>query len=330
MRFRLLSIVSLLLGIALFVYLLRQTGTAEILARVRALGMGFLLLLALSAVRHLVRAYAWLRCMGDDDRSVGLGAVLRARLAGEALADLTAAGPALGEPIKLAHLRGRVRLASLASSLAVENLTYAISSGLLVVSGLLTLLAVFVIGDQLRLVSWVAILLVSLTLVGLLLGLARRWPLASMLWTAVVGGFPRFAPLLPKLRELETNVFAFYHQRRGDFLVVACCNFLFHLAGVVEIYVTLQLIGVSATFVTAFILEAANRVINIVFAFVPAMIGVDEAGTGLLAQALGLGTSTGVTLAIIRKARMLVWIAVGLFFLAIGPAAKPLHKNDGL
>lgn len=330
MRFRLLSIVSLFLGIALFVYLLRQTGTAEIVARVRALGAGFLWLLVLSAMRQFARAYAWLRCMSDEDRSVGLGAVLRARLAGEALADLTAAGPALGEPIKLAHLRGRARLASLASSLAVENLTYAISSGLLVIAGLLTLLAVVVVGDQLRLVSWAAILLVSLSLMSLFFGLARRWPIASRLAAWGAGVFPRFAPLLPKLREWETFVFDFYRQRRSDFLVVVCCDFLFHLAGVVEIYVTLQLIGVSATFVTAFILEAANRVINIVFAFVPAMIGVDEAGTGLLAQALGLGTSTGVTLALIRKARMLVWIAVGLLFLTLGPATKPLHKHNRL
>ena len=69
---------------------------------------------------------------------------------------------------------------------------------------------------------------------------------------------------------------------------------------------TLQLIGSPTSVLIAFILEAVNRILNIVFAFVPAMVGVDEAGTGLLANGLGLGTTAGITLAIVRKARMLV------------------------
>ena len=76
---------------------------------------------------------------------------------------------------------------------------------------------------------------------------------------------------------------------------------------------TLQLIGSPTSVLIAFILEAVNRILNIVFAFVPAMVGVDEAGTGLLANVLGLGTTAGITLAIVRKARMLVWIGSVVF-----------------
>ena len=50
---------------------------------------------------------------------------------------------------------------------------------------------------------------------------------------------------------------------------------------------TLQLIGSPTSVLVTFILEAVNRILNIVFAFVPAMVGVDEAGTGLLANVLG-------------------------------------------
>ena len=91
---------------------------------------------------------------------------------------------------------------------------------------------------------------------------------------------------------------------------------------------TLQLIGSPTSVLIAFILEAVNRILNIVFAFVPAMVGVDEAGTGLLANVLGLGTTAGITLAIVRKARMLVWIGWGLLF-STTPQTK-LHKHDRL
>lgn len=328
MKSRLLSIVSLLIGSALFIYLLKQTGTTEILARVRDLGGGFLIILAISAIRQFARSYAWLRCMSDEDRSVGFWAVLRARLAGDALADLTAAGPVIGEPLKIAQLQSKIRPTSLASSLAVENLTYAIASGLLVLSGTLTLLAVFTVANNIRVASLWALLIVTCALLSLLLGLKRRWPIASTLATFVARHIARAAPLLPRVHELEIYVFDFYAKRRRDFLVVAWCEIAFHCAGVGEIYATLYLLDYPTTFVTAFVLEAVNRVINIAFAFVPALMGVDEASTGLLTNVLGLGTAAGITLALIRKARMLVWIALGVVFLL--PSKTPLDKNDRL
>ena len=51
--------------------------------------------------------------------------------------------------------------------------------------------------------------------------------------------------------------------------------------------------------------------------FVPALVGVDEAGTGALVKAAGFGFDHGVTLALIRKIRMFFWIGIGLVFLAM-------------
>jgi hypothetical protein len=62
----------------------------------------------------------------------------------------------------------------------------------------------------------------------------------------------------------------------------------------------------------AFVLETANRIVNVVFRFVPLRVGVDEAGSAIIARVLGLGTTVGVTLAVVRKARVLCWSAVGI------------------
>lgn len=328
MKHRFLSIISLLVGIALFIYFLRQSGTAEIIARMRAMGAGFLLILTLSLLRQFARAYAWLRCMSDNQRSIGWWAVWRARLAGDALADLTAAGPVLGEPIKIAQLKGKLSLLELASSLAVENLAYAVSACLMVMAGTLTLLAVFAVGDSVRAASLLALLLVSLLLFNVIVILKQRWRIISSFITALFGFFNWDYEKLYRVHELESYVFDFYAKRRADFLIVALCEFAFHGVGVLEIYATLHLIGSPTSLLIAFILEAVNRVLNIAFAFVPALVGVDEAGTGLLTNVLGLGTTAGVTLAIVRKARMLIWIGLGLLFLST-PQAKS-HEHNGL
>ena len=52
----------------------------------------------------------------------------------------------------------------------------------------------------------------------------------------------------------------------------------------------------------------------VVFKFVPLRLGVDEVGTELLTRTLGLPLGIGVTMAIVRKARMLAWSAIGVGF----------------
>ena len=92
----------------------------------------------------------------------------------------------------------------------------------------------------------------------------------------------------------------------------------FHVLGVAEVWVTLQLLAGAAapTLLTTFVLEAVNRTIMVAFKFVPFRLGVDEAGTELMTRTLGLDFGTGVTMAIVRKVRMLVWSAVGVAILA--------------
>jgi len=69
---------------------------------------------------------------------------------------------------------------------------------------------------------------------------------------------------------------------------------------------------VKPTLLTAFILESVNRVINVVFKFIPLRTGIDEAGTGMLSKVLGFTTAIGVTLAIVRKARDIFWTTIGV------------------
>ncbi|HZS07575.1 MAG TPA: lysylphosphatidylglycerol synthase domain-containing protein [Blastocatellia bacterium] len=318
-RSRALTLISLVIGLALFVFLVSQVGLAEILARVESLGAGFLLILAISSIRQLARSLAWLRCMTPEDRQVGVFTVLRARLGGDAIGDLTTAGPLIAEPLKVMTFGRRLPMAALVSSLAVENLAYAFSSCVMVIAGTLALLAAFTVPDSLRTASWVAIGLVLVVLVGSVVVVRLRRSLISALSAATLRLLKRerqWGEKLERVREMEAYVFDFYARRPLDFLLVTLLEMSFHLAGVIEIYVTLKLIGYAPTLAVAFILEAVNRVINIVFAFVPAVVGVDEAGTGLLATTLGLGATAGVTLAIIRKARIFFWIGVGLIFLA--------------
>jgi hypothetical protein len=93
---------------------------------------------------------------------------------------------------------------------------------------------------------------------------------------------------------------------------LAALELLFHVLGVVEVHVTLWLmLGAPPPLLTSFILETANRLITVVFKIVPLQVGVNEAGTAVVAQLLGLGSTVGIMLGFVRKARILVWMLIG-------------------
>ncbi len=311
--------ISLVIGLILFVYLVGQVGLDEICARVRALGSGFILIIVLSAIRPAVRSWAWLRAMTPEERGVGFFAVWYARLVGDAMGNLTLVGPFIAEPFRLKALNGKLPLAAGISSLTAETLTYAISSCVVVMAGMLLLLTTFVTSESLQAVSLAALGSMLLVICVTILVVAKRWFLLSGLGIKIVKLLRLDARLGHKIEylvALEKYIFDFYARRPADFFIVALCELSFHLAGVAETYATLHLIEYSPTLQTAFIFEAIGRAINLVFNFVPARLGVDEAGSGLLAQTLGFGTGAGVTLAIVRKARVFFWSALGLLFLA--------------
>jgi hypothetical protein len=320
---RLLAFLSAVFGLALFIYVINQTGLAVIWAEVRKLGAGFLLILAISSTRYLSRSLAWLTCMPPAARHVGVWHLLRARLAGEAVGDLTF-GPVVAEPLRLVALGDRLALSAGLSSLAVENVAYTVSSCLMVMAGATALLANFGLNESLRGAVLTALAIVLVLGGSAVLAVSRRWRIGS----SILGwlfNWRVLAPVLPssleekldELRKLEDYAFDFYAKRPADFLLLALCQVFFHLGGVTEIYVTMRLIGHELTLATAFMLEAINRALNIAFIFVPALVGVDEAGTGLVTEVLGFGRAAGVALAIIRKIRMFCWIGVGLLFLAL-------------
>jgi hypothetical protein len=319
---RWLALIFALIGVGLFVYVLQQTGARLIWAEVSKLGAGFLLILLISSTRYLSRSFAWLFCMTSEERKVGVVNLLRARLAGEAVGDLTF-GPVVAEPLRLVALGDKLALRSGLSSLTVENLAYTVSSCLVVIAGATLLLANFGLDESLRGAVLLALALVLVLGGASVLAIAKRWKIgSSMLALAADLVVRKTAPRawvekqLNELRELEEYAFDFYAKRTRDFLLVGLCETCFHLGGIAEIFTTMRLIGYELTLVTAFMLESINRALNIAFIFVPALVGVDEAGTGLVTEALGFGRPAGVALAIIRKIRMFCWIGVGLLLLA--------------
>jgi hypothetical protein len=122
--------------------------------------------------------------------------------------------------------------------------------------------------------------------------------------------------LKPRAQSLEERIYGFYANTQRSFLSIFALDMCFHLAGIVEVFITLSFISpVAPTLTQAFILESVNRIINVTFKFIPLRAGVDEGGTGQVSKALGFARGIGETLAIVRKGRDIFWSAIGVLLI---------------
>jgi hypothetical protein len=311
-----LGILFAIAGVALFVYFVKKAGVEQILEGVSRLGAGFMLVIAISAVRHIVRSAAWMLCVEQPYR-LRFWDALRARLMGDAIGNiLPFASFVISEPAKPALIRDRIPLMAGFSAIVIENIFYSLSVVVFVFSGMLALLLSFSLTKGLRLAS-----LITLAVIAIVIALGGFMIRKQARFISGAAGFLHRRGLnakwVEKSRTLEEKVYGFYARNGSRFVPILCLESCFHLAGVLEIYTVLSFISPlqPPTLFTAFILESVNRVITMAFKFIPLRMGVDEAGTGKISKVLQFTEVVGVTLAIIRKARDVFWAAVGVALL---------------
>lgn len=318
-RFAPLGILFGLLGLLLFAYFVRKAGIDTVFSGIRSLGVGFLLILCISSVRHIVRSLAWTRCVEKPYR-LRFRDAFAARLMGDAIGNITPfISFAVSEPSKAVFVKDRIPLMVGLSALAIENILYGLSVALFIFAGTATLLFSFSLPKPLRYASIGALITVLIIVpLGFLLIKSQARFLSRAIRFLSSRGLARsfMSRILPRAETLEERVYGFYERNQGGLLSIFGLELAFHLAGVVEIYTTLLFISpLAPTWRQAFILESVNRIINVVFKFMPFRVGVDEGGTEQVSKVLGFVKATGVTLAIVRKGRDIFWSMVGVALL---------------
>ncbi|MCC7125403.1 MAG: flippase-like domain-containing protein [Acidobacteria bacterium] len=317
-RFTPLSLAVALAGLALLIVSVRQAGWDNILTSIRGVGPWLLVVVLLGLARMAMRARAWSLCSRvEEGRGLPFRSALAATLAGDALGNLTPLGLLASEPAKIMMARRHVSTVGSVSSVAVENGFYTASVLAMLLGGVWLLLQRVNVPIGLQRVGE-AIVLIAVVVAVVVFWMFRTRPaVLSKIGHAMAARRLRTLPP-DQLAALEARVYDVVRWPLSRLLHVASWEAMFHVAAVAEVWLILRTMpgGASTTLTDAFLLETTGRFITVAFKFIPYRLGIDEVGSGSVSQLLGLGASTGVALALVRRVRILILNVAGLLLLA--------------
>ncbi len=328
-RSKLSHIIVALIGAALLVFTVQRAGGwAAVVDGITSVGWWFILVVLIGAARMGCRAGAWIACVQQPrtgSREPGTGRLTFAQafwavLAGDTAGNLTPLGVFASEPTKILMTRAQLSTVTSIASVAIENAFYTASVLVVLLAGTWIFLQRADVPAGLEQVS--EVILVAIAMAAMIAVWAARTRPAVL---------SRLAPLVTRLagradapadaiREVEARIYGVLQWPVRRLLRVVVWDALFHVLAVAEVWVVLRLLpgGDRITLVDAFLMESAGRFVTVAFKFVPYRLGIDEAGSGAVSQVLGFGPAMGVTLALVRRLRIIVLNAIGVLKLAYG------------
>jgi uncharacterized protein (TIRG00374 family) len=115
-----------------------------------------------------------------------------------------------------------------------------------------------------------------------------------------------------QLQEMDATIQRFYSQNRRTFYVTLGTFFLAWLCETLEVYAILYYLNVSVDVWTSISIAALTVFIKGGTFFIPGSLGAQEGGYTLLLMSFGYTEVTGITFALIRRLREILWIFIGL------------------
>lgn len=318
-RLKIAAVLFTILGIGLFAYFVATVGYHEIIEGVSRIGFdGFAAILFIYFLRILARATAW-KLSVYEPYKLEVRDTVPAVIIGEAMSSIIPLGILISGTAKAVAVRKKVPLVVGLSSVATENLFYSLVTSLFIVLGGIAFLRSFDLADGWRITIDVLIVAIFVFISFCFLMILRQWHFASEICEKLYRrGIATNILETGRMhvRLFENLIYGFYRKYPKRFLPIVLLEIIFHALGILEVWFIMSRISASIpTVFTAFLLESISRVISTTFKLIPFVIGVDEAGAQFVTETLALGAGIGVTLAIIRKGRILFWAMIGVLLI---------------
>lgn len=307
--------IFLIIGLVALVGIVLHIGLEPILHAASQLGpLPLVIILLPMIVVYGLEAWGWRLTLGSHAKSVGFLRLFAIRMAGETVNVTTPAAYVGGEPLK-AYLLKRygVPMVEGMASVITAKTTMTLAQVLFILLGLA--LAFWIMDAASH--YWMA-MLVSLGLLAFGVGLFvmfQRYGLGMGCLTLFRSCGIRLTFLEKRenqLQEMDATIRRFYSENRSTFYVALGTFFLAWFCETLEVYAILYYLDASVDVWTSISIAALTVFIKGGTFFIPGSLGAQEGGYTLLLMSFGYTEVTGITFALIRRLREILWILIGL------------------
>lgn len=310
-------------GLLTLSFLVWHIGPVHIYEAVARFGPGALVVMLIpSVVMYVLEAYGWKIVLGSTAERISFGKILSIRTAGEVVNMTTPTAYIGGEPLKAYLLqRHHIPMVEGLASVVIAKTIMTIAQVLFILIGIA--LAFWTLGAAGSSLQMTAAALLSAALLSCGIAafvLVQRRGLFTWLLETFrrVGLRMSFLEVrAEKLRSLDRTILDFYAHHQSAFYASTGLYLLGWLAEAVEVFVIISFLGGPASLLSAIAIGALSVLIKGGTFFIPGSLGAQDGGNLLLLRAFGYSDLTGMTFALLRRFRELVWIIIGLACLAI-------------
>ena len=118
---RYLRTAAALLGTTLLIYLIVRAGSDKLLENARTIGWGFLLVIGLAGVGHIVKTCAWRLTLPGERKKISFSRTLGLRLVSEAIGQFGFIGQVVGDATRASLLTSELPASGVISSVTLDR-----------------------------------------------------------------------------------------------------------------------------------------------------------------------------------------------------------------
>jgi hypothetical protein len=323
---RSLRFFAALLGLGLLSYLVFRTGPGVVWKQLQTVGWGLALIIILGGFSQFIKTCAWRQAFTCDISRLSWSRSFVAQLISDAIGQFGVAGKVVGEGTRISLLGRAVPLTNALSAGAIDGGLHTFSALVVTVLGISAILMIGPVSVRWRVYAALLITVLVSVVILAAVALRNRWQLVGNA-TRAIGRLPRLHTWVsdkqPIVDSAEGNLLSFRDKAPAAFWATLIFNLLWHMLAVLEVYIILRFMGAGFSVGGAFIVESLTKVINLVGALNPGNFGTYEGGSMLIAKMFGVTSTTGLTLALCRRARTVFWAGVGAMCMVVMSRAAP-------
>lgn len=304
-------------GLCILSWMIYRLGPSRIANNLHTVSWGFFLMVLSKGIRYILQTVSWKLILAQEQKKIAFWKLFKTILEGESLNYITITRMG-GEPLKVYAIKNDVPLATAAASVIVLKFCTILGFCMTITIGFVAILIKADVTGEIK--SKMGLGLISLALFLFMISWIQKIGMFRPLkWILSQFQSKRewIAKQVLRLTRLDNEILETYRSRPTRITLSALLNMLGWFEEIFFIWMAFHFLNMEDEWILITLIGTMSLLLNSFFFFVPWRAGTQEGTMVLTFTLLDLSEPVGLSLAILKRMRELLWVFVGLILFAL-------------